>query len=104
MSTLEEMVETALIAHFEQDRQETWAEFCIRLPALAQSHREDMRRAITAVLERHVRGMVAEAHLHGQTFGAEFNVISVDENKTYADRKISELKGQKPVAKLQFVD
>lgn len=50
--TIEEMVETACIAHFEQERQESWAEFCIRLPNLAEVHREDMKRAILAVIER----------------------------------------------------
>ena len=65
--TMKEMVETACETFFHIDGrgQEEWAEYCLRCPGLAEGDREDMRRALLAVLDKHVGPMLERAFEDG---------------------------------------
>ena len=71
MTTLEEMVETFIDGDGLQDA----------------------RSGLTAVLERHVRGMIARAHEDGVRAGR--GDVMLSNHNDYADRIITQLKGQR---------
>ena len=78
MSTLEEMVET--------------------YSAAVGGAPMYVKTGLTAVLERHVRGMLHSAHANGMVDGLTKGLggPKYEQSEAYADRSISSLKGQKP--------
>lgn len=62
MTTIEEMVETFCELHFaDSNSSEPWSAFAKRCPGLAISHREDAKRGLLAVIEKHIGPMVVDA-------------------------------------------
>ena len=94
MTTIEEMVEDALVKLYEHSTTPWgatayWDEWTRKKP------REAMRRALLAVIDKHVGPMLAEAHCAGQRDMADGGFYE-NHAHAHAARILAQLKGPTP--------